>query len=318
MKLLSRILALFVSVNLAFPPVPAFSLRNVEPAQSGVEEELAAQFGRLAGMEETWIPLDQATGTIQRMKTRGAQFQSQYPAFLDDPRFFLDETSRIRGSARMDTAIFHQGGSVYQGGAELVANAIDAALVEKGAPAIGRHGVGFFMSLAILKFFGGEASRIRVSTFTGQGTPRYVAYRIGTREEDFEVTWGKAPAQTPKGTTVEVQLSPQRASGYLEGLEHYLRKRFSANRHLKIVFVRSDGTRELLNSLEGLIDLQGRFLSHRYPNEEVEIEFLQDGFRVKDKGTGISDEVIMESLLDTRSSANKPKPSEGGSPFLYF
>ncbi|HXV27997.1 MAG TPA: hypothetical protein VD913_03435, partial [bacterium] len=238
----------------------------------------------------------------------------QYASFLDDPANFVRGMQNVRGIARIDTAIWNQGGSIYQGGAELVANAIDAVLIEKGAPPIGRFGVGFFMILAVLAVMDSPEGRIHLRTSSEKGRARFVSYRRNPLDGQYEVNWGPDAQGMEKGTSVEAtfpfasQADKDRVQDYLKELEAYLRKRFSQNRYLKIYLHFPDGREELLNPLEGVTDLQGKPLSHRYDDARMDIDFLEDGFRVRDQGTGIDDNTIMEQLLVPRSP-HKHMPS---------
>jgi len=301
---------------------PMLNMSQVNAARLAASEDTrsANHLGKSADLDvHTWLSLSEVAGKIETLKAlpndQKTAYRSQYSSLLDDPGQFSQIMQAIRGMARVDTAVWNQGGSVYQGGAELVANAIDAVLVARGAPPIGRFGVGFFMILASLKIFDDKDSRILLTTSTGKGKSRFVVFRRSPVDGNFEVGWGVAKKPQKKGTSVKIHLPSSTSEGkrkiekYLQELETYLRKRFSQNRYLQIYLHSPDGKEELLNPLDGLHDLNGKVVKHQYKRARIDIDFFDDGFEVRDSGTGIDDQTLIEQLLVPRSP-NKQMPSK--------
>src|SRR5262249_22303028 len=139
---------------------------------------------------------------IRKRKT----FEKRYAEFLGDPKSFWNAKGLGEGSIRVDTSIWNQGKSEYQGAIEVLANAIDATLSDAGADPIGRFGNGFRTILAVLKFFPDDAARVIVTTKTNRGLGRVMLFRYNRLSDKFQVTWRLAEANVPQGTTVDVQL----------------------------------------------------------------------------------------------------------------
>lgn len=236
-----------------------------------------------------WVSLPETVAFIKTVLDLDSQdFQERYVEYaakgisLDDMRNVLAYDNDVK-PARLDTDIYHQSPERSRSAVEVVSNAIDA--VNTASPAIGRFGVGFYQILSHLK---SDKDTVKVRTGNEESGFYEIDFRL--KEGEIQTHMRESVDQTDKGTAVELILEdfPK------DEAEALIKKHFAYNSVAKVI---CNG--ELVNDLSTMrVDQEGK--------PAVEATITDKGYIVKDRGTGMSPQVILEKLLVPKLSGKKP------------
>ncbi len=234
------------------------------------------------------VPLAQAIGALASVSGGGFD----YDAAFRDPDALKELVDGFSGNPQRMERLSQQAETVRQSVIEIVANAIDATLARQGVRSIGRFGIGAYQTLGLLN--GPEDSVSWTTSVDG-----ITGYRatIARKDGQFYLTTGIADEITGKGTVFAARVAGFQHEAYRE----HISRKFGLTTRMP-VFVNG----RLVNTLEDIRYINGDpLLEHEYPDSRVDVETGPGGFRVIDRGTGMSAQDILTRLLIPRAGVNQ-------------
>ncbi|MCK4533505.1 hypothetical protein KAU39_06920, partial [bacterium] len=246
------------------------------------------------------IELSKLMGLLKELSRKKDKGESYYQDLMENSEKLKEMVEQFTGKKeRIDSLIFKQSSYRRQSSIELIANAVDAIMVEMDIDLIGRFGIGAFQSLAELEE-GKEGDY--VSWTTSKDGER--AYRIiiskGAGEDEYYYQSQIVYQGVSKGTQVKVH-KKNYSKEKQKSLEEFIRSKLYLNYRARIYI-----NGKLINPLEKVLFINGKQLNY-LSNELVNISINENGYEVDDPGIGMDSSDLHKKLLISHRGKKLPE-----------
>ncbi|MEK6732835.1 MAG: hypothetical protein AABY55_04335, partial [Candidatus Omnitrophota bacterium] len=298
-KTLSLIIAqVFLFINIAYPAEIASTKTLLRPvlqtSQTG-RELLGFNHSILHAPQK--INLSPLIGALKELAKHGHD-NDYYLKLINSPDKLAELVNAFKGSPqRVDTLIHQQASYGYQAAIELIANGIDALMIENNMTLIGRFGIGAFQSLAELEEKGDYVSW--TSSSDGKQAIR-ITITKGDGENEYYYQSKAIKQGIKKGTAVIVHKARYTPTQQ-KALEEYIRSKLRLNYRCPIYV---NGV--LINPLEDVLFINGDQLNYLV-GAPVLININEHGYTVEDPGIGMDCKDMHTNLLIPHRGKELPR-----------